>query len=179
MDNLRSNPEVSKDIENVKKLKDIPIHLTLDGLSAFTIIAQIQLALRHPKNRGESANAAREIARHLEEAIASVIPALGITLEKGWHPENDVKFPPCGYRKLDIEYQAEIIVNCIALQLACSALSEVSGKPRSHWADAIGDQARNMVDAMTDESIARAIEQLETMHNHDGTTDGSEQPDSN
>jgi len=67
-----------------------PINLTLEPGSVITIIAQLQLALRHPGNRGRSADNARRIARTLQDILAQQDPEIGRYLEKGWHECWDV-----------------------------------------------------------------------------------------
>lgn len=56
----------------------------------YILIAQIQLALRHPENTGASAVIAREIALNMTEAICHHIPEARETIEQGWNPAYDV-----------------------------------------------------------------------------------------
>jgi hypothetical protein len=57
---------------------------------AFILIAQLQLALRHPENDGGSSAIAYEIAEHLADAICHHIPEARELIEAGWNPENDI-----------------------------------------------------------------------------------------
>ena len=54
---------------------------------AWAIFSQLQLALRHPKNNGATANIARKIAEDLERQLATT-PALKEVARRGW----DAKF---------------------------------------------------------------------------------------
>ena len=59
----------------------IPIALT--PLQAWSVIENIQLACRHPKNQGNSAALAAEVAKVLQE-ILSVTPTLAKAIRAGW-----------------------------------------------------------------------------------------------
>jgi hypothetical protein len=52
----------------------------------FILIAQLQLALRHPHNTGSSA----AIAHNLSQAICHHIPEAATLIEMGWHEGYDV-----------------------------------------------------------------------------------------
>lgn len=64
------------------------IVLTMTPAQAWILLAQLQLALRHPGNGGPSAALAREIAGRLQEAVASD-GALKEVAEQGWREEFD------------------------------------------------------------------------------------------
>lgn len=66
----------------------IVLQMTLD--QAVTLIANIQLACRHPGNRGPSRKIAEAIARVVQDAIAQESPEAGRLLERGWHQVYDV-----------------------------------------------------------------------------------------
>lgn len=57
---------------------------------AYILISQIQLALRHPQNKGAAAEAARDLALNLTEAVCHFIPDARESLEQGWNPSCDV-----------------------------------------------------------------------------------------
>lgn len=57
---------------------------------AYVIVANLQLALRHPENTGESAEQAREIAENLIAAITHFVPEAAESLEQGWAESYDV-----------------------------------------------------------------------------------------
>ena len=85
-----NDPELKKIAELLEELKEIPIRLDIDGLFAFQIITQIQLALRHPQNRGETSDRTRKFAIDLQNGIVDRVPEIKSILDKGWHPEWDV-----------------------------------------------------------------------------------------
>lgn len=64
--------------------------LTLELRTALSLITHIQLATRHPGNRGPASEDATLIARAIQGAIALRSPELGRLLEQGWHPAYDV-----------------------------------------------------------------------------------------
>jgi hypothetical protein len=57
---------------------------------AYILIAQIQLALRHPNNTGFTAEIARELALNLTEAVCHFIPEARESIEQGWNNSYDV-----------------------------------------------------------------------------------------
>lgn len=66
-----------------------PVVIELSKVEAWIIFSQLQLALRHPKNKGPSSRIAKEIAIKLEKAIA-LTPALAEAASRGWKAEFDV-----------------------------------------------------------------------------------------
>lgn len=56
----------------------------------YILIANIQLALRHPDNTGASAAIAREIALNMTEAVCHYVPEARETIEQGWNPAYDI-----------------------------------------------------------------------------------------
>ena len=83
------NP-TQKDIDAIAKLKDLPVNISTDGLTIFMMIAQLQLALRHPSNNGESADRVRSLVVDLQNQLQTRSPDLKPILDKGWHPEFDI-----------------------------------------------------------------------------------------
>lgn len=65
-----------------------PIQLEMDAAHAWILIGQLQLALRHPGNRGPSAKLARAIVEGLAEIVAPS-GALREVYERGWNPAHD------------------------------------------------------------------------------------------
>lgn len=57
---------------------------------AFVLLGNIQLALRHPGNNGESAGIAREIGLNLQKAICAYVPEVEPLIEMGWDSSYDV-----------------------------------------------------------------------------------------
>lgn len=56
----------------------------------YILIANIQLALRHPDNTGASAAIAKSIAVNMTDAICHHFPEARETIEQGWHAAYDV-----------------------------------------------------------------------------------------
>lgn len=65
-----------------------PVHLELSKVNAWILAAQLQLALRHPKNTGPTALIGREIIQRIHAAVATT-PALAAVAAKGWDPAHD------------------------------------------------------------------------------------------
>lgn len=56
----------------------------------FILVANLQLAIRHPGNTGASAEIAREMAENLTNMICSKVPQARNLIEQGWNPEYDL-----------------------------------------------------------------------------------------
>lgn len=65
-----------------------PVHLELSKVNAWILAAQLQLALRHPKNTGPTALIGRQIVQRIHVAVATT-PALAAVAAKGWDPAQD------------------------------------------------------------------------------------------
>lgn len=65
--------------------------ITLKAGDAYTIVAQLQLALRHPENKGEIAKVGRWAAILIQMKISKIDPLIKESLDMGWHPEFDVE----------------------------------------------------------------------------------------
>jgi len=57
---------------------------------AFMLIAQLQLALRHPRNTGSSAAMTREIADNLTDLVCHYVPEAAELIAQGWDEAYDV-----------------------------------------------------------------------------------------
>lgn len=77
-------------INAVAKIKNLPVNISTDGMTTFMLIAQLQLALRHPGNKGGYADSVRELAINLQNQLISRLPELKPILDQGWHPEFDL-----------------------------------------------------------------------------------------
>lgn len=62
----------------------------VDGVTLFSIIAQIQVASRHPANTGPSAALVRNWALDMQKVICEKFPDLAIIFDMGWNPDMDV-----------------------------------------------------------------------------------------
>jgi hypothetical protein len=87
----------AKEFEEICQSKR-KIVIELSRLQAWVLMAQLQLALRHPMNRNASSKIARELARQLQDQVAPS-GALAELAEKGWRPEEDYVAPPDPRRK--------------------------------------------------------------------------------
>jgi len=65
------------------------IILELSASVAVVLIGQLQLVLRHPANRGPSAEIVRDIAHQIEVHLGAT-PALRWLIARGWDPSYDV-----------------------------------------------------------------------------------------
>jgi hypothetical protein len=74
--------------EEFARLKQQPVILQLGGWEAWALLAQIQLACRHPENNGPTRQVAEQIARQIQAAVATT-PALAAMAEMGWNPRYD------------------------------------------------------------------------------------------
>lgn len=63
--------------------------ISMDVIVASCVIAQIQLATRHPKNTGSSRQIAEAFARELQNIVSRVSPENAELIEKGWNPTYD------------------------------------------------------------------------------------------
>lgn len=87
---METKPLLEKFTEEMRALEsEEPIPLDIDRLAIVTIISQIQLALRHPGNNGQSAEDAKEICRQLQTAFEPD-SAIAQVIEIGWNPLFDM-----------------------------------------------------------------------------------------
>lgn len=64
--------------------------IDMDFITAICIIAQIQLATRHPKNTGGSRGIAEKFARTLRDMVIAIAPENALILEMGWDSNFDI-----------------------------------------------------------------------------------------
>lgn len=79
--------------ECVQRMQDrkTMIAVYLDPASATSLIASIQLALRHPGNVGPTAEINRKLADALIARLEQDEPALGPILRLGYDPSSDIE----------------------------------------------------------------------------------------
>ena len=65
-----------------------PIELLLSKLQAWALLSQLQLALRHPENKGATADIAKHFAEEIQKKVATT-PALAEVAKRGWDPKYD------------------------------------------------------------------------------------------
>ncbi len=69
---------------------EVIIEMASTPARLYILIAQLQLALRHPENTGASAEISRDIVLNMIDAVCAHIPEARASLEQGWHPAYDV-----------------------------------------------------------------------------------------
>lgn len=75
--------------EEFKLLEGVPFVLDTTAMHAWAIMSHLQLALRHPKNNGPTAEIARQVANQIIETLAPPGSALREVAERGWNPHFD------------------------------------------------------------------------------------------
>lgn len=71
--------------EECAKVEGMPIRIELTTLQALVLVANIQLACRHPLHTGESAQEARRMAQSIQAMLGALCgPATQAIIEKGW-----------------------------------------------------------------------------------------------
>lgn len=68
---------------------DATITFGFTRLEAWVLFAHVQLALRHPGNKGPSAEIARKVAERIQKRVATT-GALAEIARRGWHQEFDI-----------------------------------------------------------------------------------------
>jgi hypothetical protein len=68
------------------------VTLDLSGLELLVMVSQLQLALRHPGNKGAGAETARALARRIINHLRTISPAFGAVFERGWLEQYDVVY---------------------------------------------------------------------------------------
>ena len=58
-----------QDLKAIAEIPKLPVNISTDGLTAFMLIAQLQLALRHPGNTGETADRVKKIVIDLQNQL--------------------------------------------------------------------------------------------------------------
>lgn len=76
--------------EKLKALAGQHIPVYLDPFFCFVLIAQLQLALRHPANTGPAADLTSRFAHHLIDRLAEVLPETREIALKGFDPAFDL-----------------------------------------------------------------------------------------
>lgn len=85
------DPELKRRFgEELAALKDVPFTLQTDAITAWSLMSQLQLALRHPENTGPTADMARDTAQKMIEVLAPPGTALREVAEMGWDKDYDI-----------------------------------------------------------------------------------------
>jgi hypothetical protein len=75
--------------EEFLQLAGKPFILETTAVHAWAIMSHLQLALRHPQNRGGTSRVAREVAEHIIDTLAPRGSALRAVAERGWDENYD------------------------------------------------------------------------------------------
>ena len=74
----------------MKERAGVPINYQFTIVQAMQLFGTLQLALRHPKNRGATAIAMRNLAMDLEAYLGACGPATSKLCRLGWDQDQDV-----------------------------------------------------------------------------------------
>jgi hypothetical protein len=81
---LGLDSEVEKELEELRDDPQ-PVMLEMDKVTAWCLLSNLQLALRHPGNKGPSSQIARNVAMNIQAAICpEPESALARVAEQGW-----------------------------------------------------------------------------------------------
>lgn len=69
---------------------DAPLKLDINVFTLMCVVANIQLALRHPGNTGPSTEAAQAFVLETQKELGSVHPIFARMIDQGWDPRFDV-----------------------------------------------------------------------------------------
>jgi hypothetical protein len=86
---LNPNPSQAELLELYQPIIGKKIVLHLDGHHAFSLMAGLQLLLRHPQFAGPTHDICHDIALALHMELA-ITPELAALCEAGWNPAHDV-----------------------------------------------------------------------------------------
>jgi hypothetical protein len=64
--------------------------IDLDIVTAMSVIAQIQLAARHPGNNGDTKQIAERFAKELQVMVCAIAPENAELIELGWNADCDI-----------------------------------------------------------------------------------------
>jgi hypothetical protein len=168
MNNPNQQAEIKKlalAFEQLEDAEPILLQITADG--AFMLLAQLQLALRHPANRGETAEVIKHLAVELQQRIVERVPEVQSVLDAGWHPECDQKVEDTPkrllYQHLALDIQEEVLANSIAFSMACQTLAKMTGLSVGAFVQQFSQYANDAVDSMTDFTVREAVENLDKL----------------
>lgn len=81
--------QFSSEVEAFRQRRPGGIKVGLNIVTAIAIVAQIQLASRHPDNTGPGAQIAFDFARTLQAQLEPAGPMVKAVLESGWDSQQD------------------------------------------------------------------------------------------
>lgn len=163
-------PDNLPDIEPaLLKLQGQPIVLDASGITLFMVFCQLQLAARHPSNKGESALIARNFAMEIQRAVCSIAPELQSICDAGWHEENDIELKDddsddvVRYVNLSNSRKRELLLNALALEVAVEELGRYEFGAE-YWLDYLKDSAECHLELMDKEQQKFEIVKMDLKH---------------
>ena len=167
MNDPNQQAEIKKLAQAFKQLEDAePILLQITPDGAFMLLAQLQLALRHPANRGEAAEVIKHLAVELQQRIVERVPEVQSVLDAGWHPECDQKVEDVTpkrvmYQHLALDIQEEVLANSIAFSMACETVAKITGMSVGAFVQQFAQYANDAVDSMSDFAVIAAVKDID------------------
>ena len=159
---------IKRHAQILEKLNNQPIVLEIDGQTLFAVFAQLQLALRHPSNKGETSRVTRNFALKLQEMFCQIEPRAREICDAGWQSELDVDVEPSNEMKCDrfsrmsFDIQREILITYKGLSIAIGLLGEFSHDDQ-FWMDYVYYLANNIYKNMSIKEIETEISDLDSM----------------
>ncbi|WNZ28185.1 hypothetical protein HJG54_35315 (plasmid) [Leptolyngbya sp. NK1-12] len=159
------------------------IDIKLPPISAYFLVALIQLALRHPSLRAEHRpvyDNGKAIAELLLARLSQIDLEIARSLETGWDESLDMSdqdfqqvrqtgdLPQRNYSQLGEEVQREVFVNCVALTIACDSLAQITNTSREFWVNHLRKQAVPIAEATPIEQVRATLAQLDFVRDFEG-----------
>lgn len=153
------------------KLADVPTaSFEVGPIDGFLFVSYIQLACRHPEAGGITGKRMEELARIIQDALASRVPEVGELLERGWHREHDIPRLVIEdeasqyFSTLHLHRQMEVITQITALGLACDLLSQMLPLSSDKIMTDALRKADEIVKQMSEIEITNMIDELDRQH---------------
>lgn len=169
---------IGKALETAKDL-----NLKVQPIAAYFLLGLLQLALRLPAlkvEHPESYENGRRIALLLQQRLGEIDPMISESLETGWDESLDMStedyeqfsktgdLPQRNYSQLRFDIQEEIVLNAIALEIACGILSQRLGDTQEGWAAFLSTMAQEQVEKLTPDQIKDWVQRIDCMRDFQG-----------
>lgn len=82
-------PDVARGLAELRAAPDVSLRLS--AMDAWLVLANLQLALRHPGNQGAAREMCATLALRIQNLIAPPGSALARMAQAGWDPAEDVE----------------------------------------------------------------------------------------
>jgi hypothetical protein len=145
-----------------------PIEMITTPARLLILITQLQLALRHPNNTGESATITRKFIENMTEAIGRFHPEAKTHIERGWDTNADMS-----KEQLEAVHNDEELYDQIRITNASNLLQDyakqvgrpviLASNPNMHHTEGIrqGNPAQAYTDELQGLTIAIHCNQIE------------------